>query len=169
MSSINYYLVLEKRLGDYNIIDINKLDIAEFYVTTDLSAIDNFTTKFSVEEIKKAISRSNITHESYLNGNLKIVSDAKHNLKVITKEEYILIKNWQTKEEVINQDLKNKIYGIYKKIIENTFSDKSFIKGMLDRFNNELKNNNKQEIFMILEELPYNKIRPIYVLLASIS
>ena len=48
---INYYLVLEKRLGDYNIIDINRLDIVTEEISSDILSIDFFTCKFTEEVI----------------------------------------------------------------------------------------------------------------------
>lgn len=163
MEEVKYFLVLEKRLGDYNLIDINKLDICMNIVTNDIASIDNFTCVFTEEEIKSAIMRSNIVNNEYLNGNLKIVSDAKHHLEVLTKDKFIEIREFQLNDSEIDRDFKNKIFGMYKKVVESTFEDKSFIKGMLDRFKKSLKDGSKNEIFSILEELPYNKSRMIYL------
>ena len=44
MEKINYFMVLEKRLGDYNLIDINKLDICNGYVLNDIASIDKMKT-----------------------------------------------------------------------------------------------------------------------------
>lgn len=162
MESVKYFLVLEKRLGDYNIIDINKLDICNSYVSNDISSIDYFTSAFSVEDIKSSIMRSNITHSDYINGTLKIISDKKHNFKVLTKENFGIIREFQTNTEELDREFKNKLYGMYKKVIEGAFKDKSFIQGLLDRFKISLKEGNKNEIFSILEELPYTKSRIIY-------
>lgn len=162
MDNIKYFLVLEKRLGDYNIIDINKLDICNSYINNDIASIDFFTCKFNEEEIKASIMRGNITHSDYINGTLKVISDKKHNFKVLTKDIFNIIRDFQTNEEEVDRDFKNKIFGIYKKVIENTFEDKSFIQGMLDRFKLSLKDGNKAEIFSVLEELPYQKSRIIY-------
>lgn len=162
MESVKYFLVLEKRLGDYNIIDINKLDIFKSYVTNEIASIDYFTSMFSVEEIKASIMRSNITHSDYINGTLKVISDKKHNLKALTKDIFGIIREFQTSNEELDRDFKNKVFGVYKKVIESTFEDKSFIQGMLDRFKLSLKDGNKNEIFSILEELPYAKSRIIY-------
>jgi len=162
MEIIKYFLVLEKRLGDYNVIDINKLDICNSYVSNDIAAIDFFTSMYTIEEIKSSIMRSNITHSDYINGSLKIISDKKHNLKVLTKDMFMIIREFQNSNEELDRDFKNKLFGIYKKVIESTFEDKSFIQGMLDRFKLSLKDGNKNEIFSILEELPYAKSRVIY-------
>lgn len=162
MEKINYYLVLEKRLGDYNLIDISKLDICNRIVTNDIASIDSFTSQFSEAELKAAIERSNMAPADYLAGTLKVVSDVKHNFKVLTKEIFTSIVDFQTSDETIDQDYKNKLFGAYKKIVERTFDDQGFIQGILDRFKIALKGNQKKEIFSIIEELPYSKSRLIY-------
>ncbi len=167
MEKINYYLVLEKRLGDYNLIDINKLDICQRIVSVDIADIDNFTRDFTEEEIRAAITRSNMAQNDYLDGKLKIVSDVKHNLRVLTKDVFTSIMEFQTNNNEIEQNLKNKLFGLYKKLVESNFNDRDFIKGLLERFKNALKNNNKYEIFNILAELPYNRSRSIYMKIYS--
>ena len=167
MGKINYYLVLEKRLGDYNLIDINKLDICQRIVSADIADIDNFTRDFTEEEIRAAITRSNMAQNDYLDGKLKIVSDVKHNLRVLTKDVFTSIMEFQTNNNEIEQNLKNKLFGLYKKLVESNFNDRDFIKGLLERFKNALKNNNKYEIFNILAELPYNRSRSIYMKIYS--
>jgi len=162
MEKINYFLVLEKRLGDYNLIDINKLDICNGIVMNDIASIDTFTCKFTESEIRASIERSNMTQTDYLDGNLKIISDVKHNLRVLSKDIFANIVDFQKSGELLDQNYKNKLYGLYKKIVESTFGDKGFIQGMLDRFKLALKGSHKTEIFSIIEELPYAKSRLIY-------
>jgi len=163
MEEVKYFLVLEKRLGDYNLIDINRLDICKNIVTNDIASIDVFTCMYTEEEIKASIMRSNIASNDYLNGTLKIISDAKHNLKVLTKDLFMIIRDFQINDLEMDRDFKNKLFGMYKKVIESTFENKSFIQGMLDRFKLALKENDKKNIFSIIEELPYNKSRIIYL------
>lgn len=163
MKDINYFLVLEKRLGDYNLIDIDKLDICNEIVTNDIASIDSFTCRYSEEEIKSSIERTNIVQKSYLNGDLKVISDVKHNFHALTKDIFDIVRNFQTNELEIDREFKNKLFGMYKKIVESVFEDKSFIQGLLDRFKLALKNNVKKEIFKIIEELPYSKSRTIYL------
>lgn len=162
MEKVNYFLVLEKRLGDYNIIDINKLDICNKYVGTDLAMIDAFTSLYTENELKDSITRSNMASPNYLDGRLRIISDVKHNFGVLSKEKFNLIVEFQNSIEEIEGILKNKLYGMYKKVVESLFEDKGFIKGMLDRFNMALKENKKETVFKIIEELPYHKGRLIY-------
>lgn len=162
---INYYLVLEKRLGDYNIIDINRLDIVTKEIPSDILSIDFFTCQFTEEEIMESIVRSNMARPEYLDGHLRIISDArhKHNLTVLTKEIHKEIMDFQTIDEDIDQDFKNKLFGAYKKIVESSFNDPDFIKGMLERFKNALKSGTKKEMFKLIGELPYQKSRNIYI------
>ena len=105
-----------------------------------------------------------MAHSNYLDGSLKIISDAKHkhNLRVLTKDIFGNIIEFQNNNELLDQNYKNRLFGIYKKVIDNTFDDDDFIKGMLDRFKIALKNNIKDAIFSIVEELPYVKSRTIY-------
>ena len=163
MEEVKYFLVLEKRLGDYNLIDINRLDISKSIVTNDIASIDIFTCMYTEEEIKASIARSNIANSDYLNGTLKIVSDVKHNLRVLTKDVFMIIREFQLNDLDLDREFKNKLFGMYKKVIESTFENKSFIQGMLDRFKLALKENDKENIFSIIEELPYNKSRIIYL------
>ena len=161
---INYYLVLEKRLGDYNIIDINRLDIVTKEIPSDILSIDFFTCEFTEGEIRESIIRSNMARPEYLDGRLRIISDArhKHNLTVLTKEIHQNIMEFQISEEEIDQNFKNK-FGAYKKIVESSFNDPDFIKRMLERFKSALKNGFKKDIFKLIEELPYSKSRNIYI------
>jgi len=134
MEKINYFLVLEKRLGDYNLIDISKLDICSEPIVNDIAFIDSFTCKFTDAEIKASIERSNIVQSAYLDGTLKVISDVKHNLRVLTRDIFESVVEFQTSADVIDQNYKNKLYGSYKKVVESTFEDKDFIQGLLDRF-----------------------------------
>lgn len=162
MEKINYYLVLEKRLGDYNLIDINKLDICKTFVSTDIAMIDTFTSKYTENEIKASIERSNIIQNGYLEGKLKIISDAKHNLRPLTSDIFTSVINFQNESENIPHNYKSKLFGSYKKVVEATFTDDGFKSQLLDRFKIALKENNKNNIFSIIEELPYAKSRLIY-------
>ena len=167
MDSVKYFLVLEKRAGDYNIIDINKLDICDFFVSNDITSIDCFTCMYTESEIKESVARGNITHSSYFDGVLKIVSDVKHNLRPLTKDNFLIIKEFQTSDVQFDRELKNKLFGMYKKVVESAFEDKGFIEGLLERFKECLKGNDKNQIFAFLQELPYAKSRNIYLKLSD--
>lgn len=161
MNTIKYYLALERRLGDHALIDINKLDITSSQVSSDLASIDLFTSKYSEDEIRESIKRSNMA-SNYIDGNLKIISDARHNLRVLTKNEFNTIMDIQNSNEPFDRDFKNKIFGAYKKSVEHTFQDKIFIRGMLDAFKDILNSDDKIRIFKVISEIPYANVRTIY-------
>ena len=163
MEKINYFLALEKRIGDYNIIDINKLDICDNNYMPDIASIDMFTSKYTIDEIRESIKRANMVKYDYLVGDFKIVSDKKHRLPILTKDKYEIIRDFQNNDMEISKDFKNKLYGSYKKIIEKNFKDSEFKNNMLDKFNTVLKEGNKEEIFKLLETLPYDNIRDFYL------
>lgn len=163
MEKINYFLALEKRIGDYNIIDINKLDICDNNYMPDIASIDMFTSKYTIDEIRESIKRANMVKYDYLVGDFKIVSDKKHRLPILTKDKYEIIRDFQNNDMEISKDFKNKLYGSYKKIIDKNFKDSEFKNNMLDKFNTVLKDGNKKEIFKLLEALPYDNIRDFYI------
>lgn len=162
MDKINYYLVLEKRVGDFNIIDINKLDICDRYCLNDIASIDLFTCRFMENEIKESIKRNNLVSDDYINGYFKIISDKRHRLPILSKEKYDLIRDFQNNDVEISKEFKNKLYSAYKKIADKEFKDIDFKNGILNKFNETLKKGNKHEIFEWLERLPYESIRSFY-------
>lgn len=165
MNSVKYFLVLEKRLGDYNYIDINKLDICNETVTNDLTSIDSFTNRFTEEELRNSISRSNMARPEYLDGNLKVVSDAKHNLRVLTKTVFDEVMQIVTGKLIIDRDLKNRLFGLFRKIIEKLYDDKGVIAEMLEKFKSALRMDNLVEIFNYINLLPYPQSRSIYFMI----
>ena len=83
-----HFLALLRRPGDYIFIDTSKLDTCGNYLIF-LPDIDAFTMKFTKEEIISSIRRANIADETYLNGELVIQDNQKHNpIRVIDKEFY---------------------------------------------------------------------------------
>ena len=172
MEELKYCLVLEKRRGDYNIVDINRLDIHNFNdVPNDLLAIDNFTSKFTEEEIRDSIKRSNMPQNEYIDSPLKVLGllksegnnkyACKQDYDIISKKIIEVVNSFRYKEEKLEINDRNKLFGTYKKVLESTFTDRGFIQNLLERFKNILKENNKNEMFKIIEELPYNKSRII--------
>lgn len=165
MDKVNYYLAFEKRPGDYKLIYINELDICNAIVSNDIASIDSFTLQYSEEEIKNSIRRSNTIPSDYMIGRLRIISDHKHNLDVMYKDIYSTLKKVQISDEELTRDFKNKLFGAYRKVVANTFNDVDFIKGLLNRFKIALNNGNKEEIFNIIEEIPYRRCREIYFMI----
>jgi len=113
-----------------------------------------------------SLTGMNFEQSAYvLDGNLKVISEAKHNFKALTKDIFDIVREFQNNNDEIDRELKNKLFGIYKKIVESTFTEKNFINGLLSRFKDALKNSKKRDIFKIIEELPYSKSRIIYFLI----
>ena len=163
MNDIVYYLALEQRPGDYKIIDINSLNLVNYYISNSLNAIDNFTVRFSTDDIKNAIKKSNIEVGTYIYGTLKVISNKKHNFKIIDKDIFEVIRAFQYSKEPISNELKNIIYGLFRKIIDNEFEENLFKKGMLTKFKDAIDLNDKEKMFKIMEELPYVRSRTIYL------
>lgn len=159
---VNYYLVIEKRIGDFSIIDINKLDICDRYYLNDISEIDLFTSRFMESDIINSVKRGNLVKEDYLNGSLKIISDKRHRLPVLSKDKYDIIREFQNNKDDISNEFKNKLYGAYKKIADKEFKDEDFRNTILNKFNETLKSNDKYKLFTYLERLPYSNIRNFY-------
>ena len=84
-----HFLALLKRPGDYVFIAISKLDIANGIPRISLQAIDSFAMNFTIDEIIQSIKRANIVSEEYLNGQLVIQDNQKHNpIEVIDRDFY---------------------------------------------------------------------------------
>lgn len=166
MDEIKYFLVLEKRPGDYNLIDITKLDVCDTIVTTDLGSIDAFTSKHEEVDIKASIERSNMVQPEYFGGTLKIISNLHHHLNILTKEIFASIMEFQNNDLEIDRDFKNKLYGYYKKIVE-TLENNALTVDNLSKFKEALRSNNKEEIFRLMGELPYSKSRSMYFMIGE--
>ncbi len=162
--SVKYYLVLENRPGDYNIIEINRIPGYENYPTGSIEAIDNFTKKYTETELRDLIIENNIVRDEYVNGIFKIISDSKKTLLPLTKERMDVIKDFMASSEEIERPLKDKLYGYYKKILE-TFLDNDMLNIKLKEFKKALNENNKEDIFFLLGKIPYYKGREIYFML----
>lgn len=161
MDNIKFYLVLQKRLGDYNVITIEHLDIYTGEIISNLASIDSFTCKYSEDEIKASIERANIVEKSYLTGSLRVISEYKHNFEILTKETFERI--YEFKNSLISdKQLLNSIYNIYKNNIESVLQDKDMIKRFLKMFKDSLYKNDFNKSMELIEQLPYLKARNIY-------
>ncbi len=161
MDGIKFYLVLQKRLGDYNLIDISALDIYNGSNPSTLAEIDSFTCKYTESEIRASIERSNIVQLDYLAGELRVISEYKHNFPILTKEIFNIINEFRNTLIVDKQKL-NSIYNIYKNNLETILKDKDMIKKFLDLFKNSLNNNDFNRSMELIDQLPYLKARNVY-------
>ncbi len=159
-----YNLVLEIRPGDNCIIEINSIPTLDKPINNTISSIDEFTSKYTVLELKRIIEQNNLVESKYLDGSFKVISSLNHHLEALTKEKFDVILEFQNDTNEMEQSLKDKLYGFYKKIIEQFISD-NLLENRLKAFKEALKNNNKNEIFRLLGEIPYSKSRSIYFMI----
>lgn len=161
MDGIKFYLVLQKRLGDYNLVDIRALDIYDGSNTSTLAEIDLFTCKFTEIDLRNSIERSNIVQPDYLSGDLRVVSEYKHNFPILTKDIFEKISEFRNMLIVDKQKL-NSIYNIYKNNLESVLTDKDMIKKFLDLFKKSLNDNDFKRSMELIDQLPYLKARNVY-------
>lgn len=115
-----HFLALMDRPGDFVLIDVSKLDIANGYVPNTLAELDTFTMYFSKQEIMSAIKRANIADQRYLNGNLVVQDNQKHKpIEVIDREFYdnfridLFLKDKMLDKNTLNM-ISNKFMAIVK-------------------------------------------------------
>lgn len=161
MDGIKFFLVLQKRLGDYNVVDITALDIYDGSLVFALPEIDSFTCKYTEKEIRESIEKSNIVQKDYLNGELRVISEYKHNFAILTKDEFEVINEFRYYLITDKQKL-NSIYNIYKNNLESVLKDRDMIKKFLELFKESLNNNDFARSMELIEQLPYIKARNVY-------
>ncbi len=130
----NYHIILEKnnRPGDYARIDIHTLTKDLIFDDT-LKIIDEFTEKYSYNDLLNLIIKSNTVTEDYLSDStLKIIQgDTKYKLDIITNE---------TKENF------NLVEFIY-----NNISNKEIMNNLFNKINS-LDESKSKKLKSILEE-----------------
>ncbi len=161
MDGIRFYLVLQKRLGDYNVINIPELDIYNNEEYNTLSQIDTFTSKYTKEELIGSIKRGNLVREEYLSGDLRVISEYKHNFDILTREEFDVISEFPSML-ISDKQLLNNIYNIYKSNIEKVLTDNMMIDKFLSLFRKSLNENNFVRSMELIEQLPYFRARNVY-------
>ncbi len=161
MDGIRFYLVLQKRLGDYNVINIPELDIYKNEEYNTLSQIDTFTSKYTKEELIESIKRGNLVREEYLSGDLRVISEYKHNFDILTREEFDIISEFPSML-ISDKQLLNNIYNIYKSNIEKVLTDKMMIDKFLSLFRKSLNENDFVRSMELIEQLPYLRARSVY-------
>ncbi len=167
MESVKYFLALEKRPGDNSIIDINKLDIYDenhYNLDDSIASIDNFASNWTEQEIKESVARTNIVTKDYLNGSLKIVSNFKHCLPVLTKEVYVNMTNVLNSAE-FNQALKDKVYSNFRNALNRLDISNESKEQLLASMRSALKTNSTDIIQMLIGIIPHTYSRHIYFVL----
>lgn len=156
-----HFLALLYRPGDYALIDISKLDIANGRNPQTLQEIDDFTKNYTSEELLAAIIRTNIVSRTY--GELVIQDNQKHNpISVLDKKIYDDFKidefldNHATDKNTLNTIL-------------NKFRSINDDKELNDRFGTALLENDLLESLNILFALPYLKLRKMMFYIIEIA
>lgn len=154
-----HFLALMKQPGDYNFIDISKLDIANGYQPQSLADIDSFTMHFTKEEIKKSITRANIISSQYVEGKLVIQDNQKHNpLIVIDKVYYDNFRiDLFLEEKMHNKNDANKIIQKFNSIVREKERNETF------KF--AIVNHNLDLAIDVLFNLEYLQLRKIMIYL----
>ncbi len=177
MKDVVYCLVLERKIGDVNPIECQNLDICKnsgIEVHNDLLSIDLFTSRFTESEIRKSILNSNMPRSEFFEFPLVIYGYVKHgeHLKrvqrfpVTYKDTIEVINDFRGNEIKFDQNSNNRLFGEFKRIVEKLFTDEAMVKTLLDNFKNALKENNKEKIFSLIDEIAkssYSKAREIYL------
>lgn len=157
-----HFLALMDRPGDYLLIDISKLDIANGYQPNNLAELDTFTMYFDASEILDAIKRANIADERYINGTLVIQDNQKHKpLPVIDRDFYdnfridLFLKEHLDDKNVLNMII-NK-FGSYVKDEE-----------VLAKFKSAMRSGNIVQASEVVFSVPYLEMRKFIVYLVEL-
>lgn len=146
-----YHLVLENRANEFIPIDINILlnnEKPKDY--TFIEAIDQFTLKYTEEQLRDLIVRNNIIPLQNIRGTIVIINDNRYRYEVVYKDKIISIEDF-LKENIDNGRIMNKFINIYQKYSkENTIEMKDAI-----------KEKNITMILNIVSKLEYVDIRSI--------
>ena len=155
-----HFLALMKRPGDCSFIPITKLDIADSYSYDTLMDIDSWTMKYTKEEVLESIKRANIVSSDYIEGELVIQDNQKHNpLQVIDKDYYNNFKIDEFLHNSLND--KNRINTIINKY--NSLSNDNN-----ELFGKALKNGSINMALDILFMMPYLNIRKLMIYLIDL-
>ncbi len=150
-----YFLILEKRPGDFMPIDISLLSMG-FNSLNNIELIDKYTEVFLKEELIDNIKKANIVTDDYLNGKLYIIDEKKNKYPVVFKKTFF---NFDVIEfiyyNIENKDLMNTIYNLYQKNAKNNLEID------VNDFKVAIENKDIAKIIFHLQMLPYIKLRCI--------
>lgn len=146
-----YYLAIETKPKNFFPINLADLNIAKNFITWKLEELDNFTLKFTEEEIIKSIREANLLD---ITENMAVVviyyeKNVVRKAEVLTKEKYYDM--WAyLKDNYQNKNLLNKIYNFLNNKVDSEILTK-------------LKNNSNVNDFLnTLMKLQYSVQRKLY-------
>lgn len=148
---MKYYLAIEIKPNNYFPINLADLNIANNFNTTKLAELDNFTSKFTKEEIINSIRNANLL-------------DIKNNMPLIIIYNE---KGAMRKAPVLTKDNNFDMWDY----LQSNFSDKNFTNKVYNFLSNKIdeytlaniKNaKTKEEFIYVINEMPYNIERKLY-------
>lgn len=156
---MNYYLIIEKRHGDFQNIDPSLL---VGHIDCDYRRIENidaFTSLYSEEEFKNKLKDANIVSEDYLTGKLLIIDTYKRTYKILKKE----ITNLFDIEEFICHNIKdknmmNQIKSKYALLSKNNDA--------LD-FQKAIDTESPYLVLSMIYQLPYLDLRQMFIYISE--
>ncbi len=148
---MNYFLVLEKRPKDFMPININIIARDNSHIYSSLQNIDEFTRKYTSDEIKDMIKENNLVTDDYLEGNLCVINENKYRYKLFTKDVNMSMDTFLL-DNIKNKQIMNKFVNIYLKYTNDNINE----------LKEAIKNGHINIILQILFNLDYETIRNIY-------
>ena len=152
-----YHLVIELRPGDFMPIDISILSNDKYTNFFMLETIDQFTKKYTKDELMDLVIENNLVPNEYFAGELKIVNENKYRYPLITIEDTFSFESFFDKY-MDDKQMMNKFMNIYHKYSDDT-------KMMKEAINQKSIRHILNTLFL----LPYEKVRFIYIYLESLK
>ena len=116
---MNYFLVLEKRPKDFMPININIIARDNSHIYSSLQNIDEFTRKYTSDEIKDMIKENNLVTDDYLEGMDTFLLDNIKNKQIMNKFVNIYLKYTSDNINELKEAIKNGHINIILQILFN--------------------------------------------------
>lgn len=146
-----YFLILEKRPGDFMPINISILNGNTYTDYSLIENIDQFTKDLTKEEIITLVKNNNIVSPEYLEGSLWVINEKKYRFGVLTKDINMSLDTFFLKY-INDKRIMNKFVNIYLK----------YSKDNIDNIKKAIEDKKVDVILQNLFMLSYDKVRSIY-------
>ncbi len=155
----SYYLVVEARPKEFMPIDINILAGTNGVYYNSIEAIDAFTKRFTIDEIRELIIENNLLPENFLNGTICIINERSFRFKVFTKDHSLSMTDF-VKDNISDKRLMNKLFNIFLKYVNEP--------ELINQLRTYISMQNVDGVLSVLSFLPYGVIRNIYFYIESV-
>lgn len=149
----SYYLVVEARPREFMPIDINILAGTTGMDYSSIEAIDAFTKRFTIDEIRDLIIENNLLPENFLNGTICIINERSFRFKVFTKDSSLSLNDY-ARDNISDKRLMNKLFNIFLKYVNEP--------ELINQLRTFIGMQNADGVLSVLSFLDYNVIRNIY-------